>query len=85
MVTLRAFKPEDIKPVPLITGQDLIDMGLKPGPDFTEILTDIETGQLEGTLTRAAALSLVKERVYVDTDGEVVYDKFHGNGIAGAI
>lgn len=73
----REFKPEDIRPLPLVTGQDLLDMGLKPGPHFSEILTEIETGQLEGTLTRETALALVKERVYVDDRGEVVYDQRH--------
>ena len=59
----RALTPEDIRPVPLVTGQDLIDMGMTPGPHFGEILTEIETGQLEGTLTRETALAQVKARV----------------------
>ncbi len=35
---------------PLVTGQDLIDRGLKPGPKFREILEDIKERQAEGTL-----------------------------------
>jgi hypothetical protein len=71
----RAFTPEEIRPVPLVTGQDLINMGLKPGPHFGEILTDIETGQLNGTLTRDAAVEHVKAHTYVDGGGQVVYSR----------
>jgi poly(A) polymerase len=71
----RALTPEEIRPVPIVTGQDLINMGLKPGPHFSEILTDIETGQLEGTLTREAAIEHVKAHTYVDGQGEVVYNR----------
>jgi poly(A) polymerase len=35
---------------PLVTGQDLIDRGLKPGPMFREILDEIKERQAEGTL-----------------------------------
>ena len=35
---------------PLVTGQDLIDRGLKPGPRFREILEEIKERQAEGTL-----------------------------------
>jgi poly(A) polymerase len=52
---------EEVKPKPLITGRDLIDMGLKPGPLFKEILTKIEDEQLEGSLTtKEAATEAVK-------------------------
>ncbi|MEB2308612.1 MAG: CCA tRNA nucleotidyltransferase [Candidatus Brocadiaceae bacterium] len=42
---------EEIKPKPLITGRDLIAMGLKPGPSFKTILTKIEDEQLDGSIT----------------------------------
>ena len=35
---------------PLVTGQDLIDLGLKPGPKFREILEEIKERQAEGML-----------------------------------
>ena len=35
---------------PLVTGQDLIDRGLTPGPKFREILEEIKEKQAEGTL-----------------------------------
>ena len=47
----RSLPPEAIRPTPLLTGQDLIAAGYKPGPRFKEILTAIEDAQLEGRLT----------------------------------
>jgi poly(A) polymerase len=37
-------------PKPLLTGHDLIGMGLKPGPKFGEILEGLEDEQLEGRI-----------------------------------
>src|SRR5438105_3046434 len=55
------FANEPIIPPPLVRGDDLIALGLKPGPKFGEILEAVETRQLEGTLrTRDAALDWVK-------------------------
>jgi len=45
------FSHEPLIPVPLITGNDLIAMGWKPGPRFAEILQAAQTRQLEGTLS----------------------------------
>lgn len=38
-------------PEPLISGHDLIGLGLTPGPAFKEILEAVESRQLEGALT----------------------------------
>ena len=55
------FANEPIIPPPLVRGDDLIALGLKPGPKFGEILEAVETRQLEGSLrTREAALDWVK-------------------------
>ena len=55
------FANEPIIPPPLVRGNDLIALGLKPGPRFGEILEAVETRQLEGTLrTREEALDWVK-------------------------
>ncbi len=52
---------EEVKPKPLITGRDLIALGLKPGPLFKDILTKIEDEQLEGILTtKDAALERLR-------------------------
>jgi poly(A) polymerase len=55
------FANEPIIPPPLVRGDDLIAMGMKPGPKFGEILEAVETRQLEGALTnRDEALVWVK-------------------------
>ena len=55
------FANEPIIPPPLVRGDDLIAMGMKPGPKFGEILEAVETRQLEGALKdREAALEWVK-------------------------
>ncbi len=49
---------------PLVTGKDLIDMGLAPGPLFKEILSEIETAQVEGKVTSPQqARNLVRDFV----------------------
>ena len=53
--------PEKMRPVPLVTGADLIAEGHEPGPKFREILTAVEDAQLEGRLlSRDAALDFVR-------------------------
>jgi poly(A) polymerase len=60
------FANEPIIPPPLVSGDDLIALGLKPGPRFGEILEAVETRQLEGALTsREEALKWVKNEFLV--------------------
>jgi len=55
------FANEPVIPLPLVRGDDLIALGLKPGPKFGEILEAAETQQLEGKLrTREEALEWVR-------------------------
>src|SRR5438094_3325760 len=55
------FANEPIIPPPLVTGNDLIALGMKPGPRFGEILEAVETRQLEGALkTHEEALDWVR-------------------------
>jgi tRNA nucleotidyltransferase/poly(A) polymerase len=57
------FANEPIIPPPLVRGDDLIALGLKPGPRFGEILEAVETLQLEGTLrNREEALEWLKRK-----------------------
>jgi poly(A) polymerase len=59
---LRSIPSEAIRPKPLVTGDDLIEVGYKPGPRFKEILSAIEDAQLEGRLaTRETAMKYVRE------------------------
>ncbi|HEX4629684.1 MAG TPA: CCA tRNA nucleotidyltransferase [Chthoniobacterales bacterium] len=61
------FANEPIIPPPLVRGDDLIAMGMKPGPQFGEILEAVETRQLEGALkNREEALAWVKEFLTAD-------------------
>jgi poly(A) polymerase len=55
---------EQIRPTPLITGEDLIAAGYKPGPMFKELLTAVEDAQLEGAIsTKEEAMGLVRGRM----------------------
>ncbi|HEY2713572.1 MAG TPA: CCA tRNA nucleotidyltransferase [Chthoniobacterales bacterium] len=55
------FANEPIIPPPLVRGDDLIALGLKPGPIFGQILEAVETRQLEGALRhRDEAIAWVK-------------------------
>ena len=45
---LATLSEADLRPVPLLTGHDLITAGLVPGPAFSVILTEIENAQLDG-------------------------------------
>jgi poly(A) polymerase len=52
--------PAEIRPTPLVTGNDLIEVGYEPGPRFKEILEALEDAQLEGRLrSREEALQFV--------------------------
>lgn len=54
--------PEEIRPTPLITGNDLIASGLKPGPAFKDILSAVEDAQLEGVVrSRDEAMNFVQQ------------------------
>lgn len=54
--------PVQLAPPRLLTGRDLIALGLRPGPRFTDILTAVEDAQLEGKLaSREAALAWVQQ------------------------
>jgi tRNA nucleotidyltransferase/poly(A) polymerase len=64
------FAAEPLIPPPLISGRDLIKLGLKPSPRFKEILETIETEQLEGRiLDRESALLHLQQLV---SDEEIV-------------
>jgi len=54
--------PEQVRPARLVTGDDLVAIGLKPGPAFRSILDSIEEAQLNGRITtREEALNLARE------------------------
>ncbi len=53
--------PEVLNPPPLISGNDPIRQGLKPGPRFKLLLEDVRDAQLNGEIANAAeALALAR-------------------------
>lgn len=61
--------PESINPPPLISGNELIQQGITPGPRFRELLETVREAQLNGEITTAeGALSLVR-RLQADSPG----------------
>ena len=55
------LKVEEIRPAPLVRGDDLIAMGFKPGPVFADILRQVEDAQLGGEITsREEALEWIQ-------------------------
>ncbi len=56
------MQKEPPPPLKLVTGADLIQLGFRPGPEFTRILTAVEDAILEGTVkTKEEGIALVKK------------------------
>ncbi len=54
--------PEQVRPPRLLDGDDLIGLGLKPGPQFKAILERVEEAQLDGTVNdREGAIRLARD------------------------
>ncbi len=54
--------PAEVRPARLISGDDLIALGLRPGPDFKEILRTVEDAQLDGRIrSRDEAMALARQ------------------------
>ena len=65
---LREVPPEQLRPVPLITGRDLIAAGCRPGPAFASALREAEDAQLEGRVTgKEEALQIALQNFYSTT------------------
>src|SRR5262249_33212317 len=60
---LHNLPADQIRPEPLITGDDLIQPGFVPGPQFKDLLAAVEDEQLEGFIgTKEEAWALVREK-----------------------
>ncbi len=60
---LAATPPEQVRPPRLITGDDLAQLGYRPGPRFREVLQEVEEAQLDGRIsTREQALRLARAK-----------------------
>jgi poly(A) polymerase len=67
---LAAMPPEQVRPEPLIKGNDLIAAGYEPGPQFKEILSAVEDAQLEGSIaTKEEAMTLVRSNFPASAEG----------------
>ena len=58
---LKEYSEEQLRPTPLLTGEDLIAMGYTPGPVFRKILCAIEDAQLGGEITDAEGGPVVRQ------------------------
>jgi poly(A) polymerase len=62
---LAELGPEQITPPRLLTGKDLIALGIPPGPRFKDLLNAVEEAQLEGKiLTREDALAWIQKTMH---------------------
>ena len=67
---LHLLPPETFNPPPLLTGDDLKAMGLKPGPRFKPLLDEVRALQLDGVLTtRGEAEEKIRQRLVGDSAG----------------
>jgi poly(A) polymerase len=58
---VRQVPPKDVAPAPLVTGQDVMALGLPPGPRLGECLRAVYDAQLNGQIkTRQEALAMAK-------------------------
>ncbi|HEX8925703.1 MAG TPA: HDIG domain-containing protein, partial [Terriglobales bacterium] len=59
---IASLPPEQVRPTPLLSGDDLIAAGYKPGPLYKRILSAVEDAQLDGRLeNREQALRFVEQ------------------------
>ncbi len=62
---LRTTPVEVLNPPPLVDGDDLLALGIKPGPMFKKLLDAVREAQLEGTIrTKEEAIALVKRLLW---------------------
>jgi poly(A) polymerase len=60
--TLEETPAEEMRPIRLLTGNDLQRLGYQPGPLFSKILRSLEDAQLEGTVrSREEAIAFVAQ------------------------
>jgi poly(A) polymerase len=68
--TLAETPAEEIRPLRLLTGNDLESLGYRPGPLFSKILRSLEDAQLEGFVTsREEAIAFVAQHYGGTTPG----------------
>jgi poly(A) polymerase len=66
MQKYRAMAREEVKPRPLVSGDDLVAMGYRPGPAFREVLEEVYDAQLEGRAATADEALALARRIAAD-------------------
>jgi hypothetical protein len=67
LAATQQLPPAQLNPPPLLTGADLISLGLQPGPEFKRLLERARAAQLDGEISSSEeALSAISERRWVD-------------------
>ncbi len=58
---LRELPQTELNPPPLVTGHDLVRLGLEPGPTFKDLLDKVREAQLDGAIrSKKEAIALVR-------------------------
>ncbi len=61
---MKEFEHEELKPKALVSGYDLIALGMKPGPEMKPLLGELYELQLEGAIKgREEALTWAKKKI----------------------
>lgn len=61
---LKEYANEELRPKPFVSGNDLIELGMKPGPAMKPVLEELYELQLEGAhKTRDEALAWAKKKI----------------------
>ncbi len=61
--------PEVLNPTPLLTGSDLIEQGISPGPVYKRLLERVWAAQLDGEIeTQEEALALVEQMLQTEIE-----------------
>jgi tRNA nucleotidyltransferase/poly(A) polymerase len=63
---LGTYSTEELRPSPLLSGKDLIEMGYAPGPIFREILQAVEDAQLGGEVADVEEARCLVQRRWGD-------------------
>lgn len=68
---LQEIPEEELRPEPLVRGQDVMALGIRPGPKIRELLSALDEAQLEGSVrNREEALALL-QRLALTPSNEV--------------
>ena len=60
---IRTTPPEIVQPARLVTGEDVLGLGYRPGPAVGRILAAVEEAQLNGEVgSREEAISFIKSK-----------------------